>query len=138
ACWPAPADVSDERLLFAEPLAVVVRAVARSGAGPGESAAVLGAGTLGLLALQLLRARGCRVLVVGRTEARLALAPRLAARGPARPGNARGRATPHPPLPPRVDRGGARDPPAARGDQGRRVPLGAVNADGGQRADRDL
>jgi len=79
ACWPAPADVSDERLLFAEPLAVVVRAVARSGAGPGESAAVLGAGTLGLLALQILRARGCRVLVLGRTERRLALARRLGA-----------------------------------------------------------
>ncbi|MGH7359528.1 MAG: zinc-binding dehydrogenase, partial [Candidatus Rokuibacteriota bacterium] len=68
-----------EVLLFAEPLAVVVRAVSRAAPRPGESAAVVGAGTLGLLALQLLRARGCRVLVVGRTERRLGLAQDLGA-----------------------------------------------------------
>lgn len=79
ACWPAPAGVGDERLLFTEPLAVVVRAVARGEPRPGGSAAVLGAGTLGLLALQLLRARGSRVLVVGRTERRLGLARELGA-----------------------------------------------------------
>jgi L-iditol 2-dehydrogenase len=66
-------------LLFAEPLAVVTRAVARGAPQPGESAAVVGAGTLGLLALQLLRARGCRVLVVGRTDRRLGLARELGA-----------------------------------------------------------
>jgi L-iditol 2-dehydrogenase len=79
ACWAAPRDVPDEVLLFTEPLAVVARAVARAGAAPGETAAVVGAGTLGLLALQLLRARGCRVLVVGRTERRLDLARKLGA-----------------------------------------------------------
>ena len=40
---------------------------------------MVGAGTLGLLALQVLRARGCRVLVVGRTERRLGLARDLGA-----------------------------------------------------------
>lgn len=79
ACWRAPAGVSDERLLFAEPLAVVVRAVARGRARAGESAAVLGAGTLGLLALQLLRSRGCRVLMVSRSDRRLGLARTLGA-----------------------------------------------------------
>jgi threonine dehydrogenase-like Zn-dependent dehydrogenase len=79
ACWPAPAGVPDDRLLFAEPLAVVVRAVARAAPRADESAAVVGAGTLGLLALQLLRRRGCRVLVVSRSERRLELARRLGA-----------------------------------------------------------
>ncbi len=79
ACWPAPPGLDDERLLLTEPLAVVVRAVARAGVKPGATAAVLGAGALGLLALQVLRARGARVLVVGRTERRLDLARRLGA-----------------------------------------------------------
>ncbi len=79
ACWPAPAGLAAERLLLTEPLAVVTRAVARAAPRAGESAAVVGAGTLGLLALQLLRARGCRVLVVSRTPRRLALARTLGA-----------------------------------------------------------
>jgi len=79
ACWPAPAGIASDVLLFAEPLAVVTRAVGRAAPRPGETAAVVGAGTLGLLALQLLRARGCRVLVVGRTDRRLGLARDLGA-----------------------------------------------------------
>ena len=74
ACWPAPVGLASDVLLFAEPLAVVARAVGRAAPRMGETAAVVGAGTLGLLALQLLRARGCRVLVVGRTDRRLGLA----------------------------------------------------------------
>src|SRR6266511_6374560 len=49
-CWPAPAWIDDDQLMLAEPLAVVVRAVARADAGAGESATVLGVGALGLLA----------------------------------------------------------------------------------------
>ena len=79
ACWPAPAGLPSEVLLFAEPLAVVARAVSRAAPRQGETAAVVGAGTLGLLALQLLRAQGCRVLVVGRTDRRLDLARALGA-----------------------------------------------------------
>lgn len=78
-CWLAPARVADEDLLMTEPLAVVVRAVARSGAGSNECAAVLGGGTLGLLALQVLRGRGVRVLVVSRSDRRFALARELGA-----------------------------------------------------------
>ncbi len=78
-CWSAPPGLSDEQLLLTEPLAVVVRAVARAEVEPGATAAVLGTGTLGLLALQVLRARGARVLVVGRTDRRLDLARRLGA-----------------------------------------------------------
>jgi threonine dehydrogenase-like Zn-dependent dehydrogenase len=79
ACWPAPPGLPADVLLFAEPLAVVTRAVGRAVPRPGETAAVVGAGTLGLLALQVLRARGCRVLVVGRTDRRLGLARELGA-----------------------------------------------------------
>jgi threonine dehydrogenase-like Zn-dependent dehydrogenase len=79
ACWPAPSELASDILLFTEPLAVVTRAVARAAPRPEETAAVVGAGTLGLLALQVLRARGCRVLVVGRTGRRLALARELGA-----------------------------------------------------------
>jgi 2-desacetyl-2-hydroxyethyl bacteriochlorophyllide A dehydrogenase len=79
ACWTAPAGLSDDQLLLTEPLAVVVRAVARAAPRPGETAAVVGAGTLGLLALQVLRSEGCRVLVVSRSARRLDLARDLGA-----------------------------------------------------------
>ncbi|PYN08669.1 MAG: hypothetical protein DME02_06935 [Candidatus Rokuibacteriota bacterium] len=78
-CWAAPAGVADEDLMVTEPLAVVVRAVARGQVRAGETAAVVGAGTLGLLAVQVLRARGARVLVVSRSERRFALARQLGA-----------------------------------------------------------
>jgi threonine dehydrogenase-like Zn-dependent dehydrogenase len=78
-CWPAPAGVAEEDLLLTEPLAVVVRAVARAAVRATECAAVVGGGTLGLLALQVLRARGARVLVVSRSDRRFALARELGA-----------------------------------------------------------
>jgi 2-desacetyl-2-hydroxyethyl bacteriochlorophyllide A dehydrogenase len=73
-CWPAPSTVSDDDLMVTEPLAVVVRAVGRAAVRTGEAAAVVGGGTLGLLALQVLRAAGARVLVVSRSTRRFALA----------------------------------------------------------------
>jgi len=78
-CWPAPAGISDEQLLLTEPLAVVVRAVRRGQPAAGQTAAVLGVGTLGLLAVQVLRAHGLRVLAVGRSARRLPLARELGA-----------------------------------------------------------
>jgi threonine dehydrogenase-like Zn-dependent dehydrogenase len=65
--------------MLTEPLAVVVRAVGRGGVRAGETAAVVGVGALGLLALQVLRARGARVLAVGRSARRLPLARELGA-----------------------------------------------------------
>jgi 2-desacetyl-2-hydroxyethyl bacteriochlorophyllide A dehydrogenase len=78
-CWKVSEGVSDLGAVMIEPLAVVVRAVGRAAPRPGESAAVVGAGTLGLLALQVLRARGARVLGVARTRTRLPLAAGLGA-----------------------------------------------------------
>jgi threonine dehydrogenase-like Zn-dependent dehydrogenase len=65
--------------LLVEPLAVVVRAVRRGAPRAGETAAVLGVGALGLLAIQVLKARGCRVLAVGRSARRLPLAREVGA-----------------------------------------------------------
>ncbi len=78
-CWPAPEGISDEQLLLTEPLAVVVRAVGRGRPVPGETAVVLGVGALGLLAVQVLRARGLKVLAVSRSARRLSLAQELGA-----------------------------------------------------------
>jgi L-iditol 2-dehydrogenase len=78
-CWSAPTGVADEDLMLTEPLAVVVRAVERAAVRAGETAAVVGVGTLGLLALQVLRARGGRVLCIGRSSRRFALARELGA-----------------------------------------------------------
>lgn len=78
-CWRAPAAVADEDLVLTEPLAVVVRAVGRGSVRSGETVAVVGAGTLGLLALQVAQSHGARVLVVGRSTRRFALARELGA-----------------------------------------------------------
>lgn len=78
-CWPAPPGVGDELLLLTEPLAVVARAVRRGAPEMGETAAVLGVGTLGLLAIQVLKSRGVKVLAVGRSDRRLPLARELGA-----------------------------------------------------------
>ena len=58
-CWPAPPASPTRICSSTEPLAVVVRAVGRGGRrGRARAAAVVGGGTLGLLAIQVLRARG--------------------------------------------------------------------------------
>jgi 2-desacetyl-2-hydroxyethyl bacteriochlorophyllide A dehydrogenase len=78
-CWAAPAGIVDEELMLTEPLAVVVRAVRRGQPEQGETAAVVGVGTLGLLAIQVLKSHGVKVLAVARSDRRLALAGALGA-----------------------------------------------------------
>ena len=78
-CWPAPRGVSDDQLLLSEPLAVVVRAVRQGRPEAGETAAVLGIGSLGLLTIQVLKAEGMKVLAVSRSDRRLSLARELGA-----------------------------------------------------------
>jgi 2-desacetyl-2-hydroxyethyl bacteriochlorophyllide A dehydrogenase len=78
-CRPAPPGIADDQLLLTEPLAVVVRAVGRGEPAAGETAAVLGVGSLGLLAVQVLKARGARVLAVSRSDRRLPLAREVGA-----------------------------------------------------------
>ena len=78
-CWAAPAGIPDDQLLLTEPLAVVVRAVRRGEPVAGEAAAVFGIGSLGLLAIQVLKARGVKVLAVSRSDRRFGLAREVGA-----------------------------------------------------------
>lgn len=74
---PLPDDVSFENAAFLEPLATAVHTLERLKPAPGQPAAIIGPGPLGLLHLQLLRAAGLSPIVVfGRRgdEKRLELA----------------------------------------------------------------
>ena len=70
-------DVADAALL--EPLACVVHAVGTLGIRPGEPAAVVGAGAMGVLAMWVLKDRGARVAIIERSEVRRELASELGA-----------------------------------------------------------
>jgi len=75
---PAGCDLRAAALL--EPAACVAEACLRAGVVPGERVAVVGAGTLGLLAVQLLRSAGAaEVVVVDRSDDRELLAERCGA-----------------------------------------------------------
>ncbi|HEX6507565.1 MAG TPA: alcohol dehydrogenase catalytic domain-containing protein [Chloroflexota bacterium] len=77
---PVPDTMPDETAVLAEPLTVAYHAVQRSSIDAGHIAAVIGVGTIGLLIAQLLlRARGCRVLVVDVDQDRLTIAQSLGA-----------------------------------------------------------
>jgi (R,R)-butanediol dehydrogenase/meso-butanediol dehydrogenase/diacetyl reductase len=79
-CIPFSNDVPAEQAALAEPLSVAVRAVSRAGTGQGSSVAVLGAGTVGLLTVQVARLAGAKtVIAVERLPERRALALQLGA-----------------------------------------------------------
>lgn len=78
--YPLPAGVSAELGAFAEPLSCALHAVERSDLRAGESVAIIGAGALGLLTLQVAKLRGAVELIVSDPEpARRELAHRLGA-----------------------------------------------------------
>lgn len=60
---PAPDHMSDEQLVLTEPLACVVRAARKSRSTFGQSVLVLGAGAIGNLHVQLLRAIGAAPII---------------------------------------------------------------------------
>ena len=73
-----PDAMPDDVAVLAEPLTVAYHAVERASIRAGETAVVFGAGAIGLLVAQLLlRARGCRVLVIDVDPTRLAIAQAL-------------------------------------------------------------
>jgi L-iditol 2-dehydrogenase len=77
-----PEGVTFEQAVFVEPAAVALHAVRRAGAGPGQTGLVVGAGIIGLLTLQALKAAGCdTVYATDLSEGRLALAKELGADG---------------------------------------------------------
>jgi 2-desacetyl-2-hydroxyethyl bacteriochlorophyllide A dehydrogenase len=68
---PVPAGLDPRDAVLAEPGVTVLNAVLGFGAVAGRRAAVIGAGTLGLIAAQLLSSRGAEVeVLVARTERR--------------------------------------------------------------------
>jgi predicted dehydrogenase len=78
-CAKIPSGVSDHKAAFAVPGAIALQGVRLAAPELGESFVVTGLGLLGLLAVQLLRASGCRVLGVDFDESRLALARQFGA-----------------------------------------------------------
>ncbi|MCC7354117.1 MAG: alcohol dehydrogenase catalytic domain-containing protein [Anaerolineae bacterium] len=77
--YPLPAGLPLESAALAEPLACALHAVELSEAGPGDTAAVIGMGSLGLLMLQLFKMRGVAVAGLGTQPQRLQLARELGA-----------------------------------------------------------
>jgi len=63
-CAVMPPTMPDEAGALAEPLSVAVRAERRSGGVDGRTVQVIGAGTVGLLAAQVARARGAKWVVL--------------------------------------------------------------------------
>ena len=82
-CVPAtlaariPDDVDDEAASFTVLGAVALNGIRLLEPTLGESVAVVGLGLLGMLAVQLLRAHGCRVIGIDINPARAAMAQRL-------------------------------------------------------------
>jgi threonine dehydrogenase-like Zn-dependent dehydrogenase len=83
--WPAdklvpmPDSISDAEGPLLEPATVAVHGVRRSGVRPGDTVAVLGCGTVGLLTVQTFKAAGARVIAIDLREHSLNLAVELGA-----------------------------------------------------------
>ena len=89
-CAPLGDGVPVEHGALAEPLSVAVRAVRRGGVARGQTVGIVGAGTVGLLALQVARRAGAeQVVVVDRVAARRRLAMSLGATAAVAPEEAR-------------------------------------------------
>lgn len=65
---PMPAGMSDGVVGLVEPTAIAVHGVARSGVRPGDRALVVGAGSIGLLTVAVLRHRGIDVDLLARHQ----------------------------------------------------------------------
>jgi (R,R)-butanediol dehydrogenase/meso-butanediol dehydrogenase/diacetyl reductase len=79
ALVPVPDGLDLRTAALAEPLAVALHAIARSGVQPGGRALVCGAGPIGALAIAALRAQDVEVVVTEPGESRRRLAARLGA-----------------------------------------------------------
>ena len=79
--YPIPDSLSFEQAATVEPLSVAVHAVNRAGVARNHTAVVIGAGMIGLLAIQVLKASGCGpIFAVDIDSGRLELACRLGAK----------------------------------------------------------
>ena len=80
AAFRLPAGLDDESASFTEPLACCLRAVKRSGVAPGDTALVVGLGSIGCLLVQLLALAGATAFGDDVLPARRALGRSLGAR----------------------------------------------------------
>jgi len=78
-CARVPAEVADDEAVFTVLGAIALQGVRLGAPTLGESFAVIGLGLIGLIAVQLLRANGCRVLGVDPDARRRALARQFGA-----------------------------------------------------------
>jgi predicted dehydrogenase len=78
-CARVPEAVGDDEAVFAPLAAIAMQGLRLAGPEIGESVCVIGLGLVGLIAVQLLRANGCRVLGVDPDPAKAALARRFGA-----------------------------------------------------------
>lgn len=78
---PLPDSVDEQAGALTEPLACCVRALELTRVEPGETAVISGPGAIGLLMMQVVRAAGARVIVLGTNadEARLEKAAQMGA-----------------------------------------------------------
>jgi L-iditol 2-dehydrogenase len=74
ATFAIPAHLSDEAASFVEPLACCLRAVRRAAVRPGDTAVVIGLGSIGHLFVALFRLAGASVVAVDAARARLTFA----------------------------------------------------------------
>jgi L-iditol 2-dehydrogenase len=79
AAFRLPADMPEETASFTEPLACCLRAIKRSGVAAGDTALVVGLGSIGCLLAQLLALRGARVFAWDVLDGRRALGRRMGA-----------------------------------------------------------
>jgi predicted dehydrogenase len=78
-CARIPDAVSDDEAVFAPVAAIALQGLRLSAPSIGESYCVIGLGLIGLIAVQLLRANGCKVLAVDPDPMKSALAQRFGA-----------------------------------------------------------
>jgi 2-desacetyl-2-hydroxyethyl bacteriochlorophyllide A dehydrogenase len=77
--WPLPDTISDEDAVTIEPLAVSLHALWQSGAQIGDTIAVIGCGSTGLLLIHAAVAQGLRVFAHDKIESKMEMARELGA-----------------------------------------------------------
>ncbi len=85
-CARVPAGISDEEASFVTVGAIALHGVRTAAVQLGERVAVIGLGLIGMLAMQLLRAQGCKVLGVDLDRKKLDLAKELGCDAVGHPG----------------------------------------------------
>lgn len=78
-CVPIPDAVTDDEAVFGVLGAIALQGMRLAKTEVGECVVVMGLGTIGLMAVQLLKAQGCRVLGIDMDAARTALAKQFGA-----------------------------------------------------------